>query len=80
MCNVPHLALGGGGIAAVLVWRMPEFAVVLFSGTEDFAGVQDRGMVESGMVLRLAKRRAVKAGGSGKIGSTWDESVGLQIG
>ncbi len=33
VANVPHLALGVLGIAVVLIWRMPEFAVGLFSRT-----------------------------------------------
>ena len=31
---VPHLAIGLLGIAVVLIWRMPEFAVVLFLGLQ----------------------------------------------
>ena len=52
-------------IAIVLGSGMGEFAVVVFSGSQDFAGVQDRGWRGIGGSARIGK----KAGGEGVVSS-----------
>ena len=72
---VPHLALGSLGIAVVLVWRMAEFAVVLF-----FRTLESR--LSVGGRIGGSARIGEEAGmlGSGKMRAVKGAIVGLRIG